>query len=197
VEVGRGGNLQARARKARYQALAEAAHAVGATAIATAHHADDRAETLLIRLMRGAGPRGLGVLPPRAPLSSATGLELIRPFLRARRTSIRAHLERHRVPFATDPSNEDPRFLRTRVRLELMPLLEDLSPGIVDHLVALADQLTTLETAPVGSYPLPRATQAALAELQRTGSRTARVWLPGGLVATADPRARQSTRTPR
>ncbi|AKV00833.1 tRNA(Ile)-lysidine synthetase [Labilithrix luteola] len=71
VDVEHGGNLQARAREARYRALARAASAVGARAIATAHHQDDRAETVLLRLLRGAGARGLAVLPPRAPSTSA------------------------------------------------------------------------------------------------------------------------------
>ena len=189
VRVARGGNLQARARTARYEALANAARAVGAGAIATAHHADDRAETVLLRLMRGAGPRGLAVLPPRAPLGEE-GIELVRPFIRARRRTVSAHLQRHGVPFASDPSNEDPRFLRTRVRRELMPLLEALSPGIVDHLVALADQLASEGGEQASSFPLPRSSQAALAELVRSRSTTARVWLPGGLVVTVDPKAR-------
>jgi tRNA(Ile)-lysidine synthase len=193
LRVPRGGNLQARARAARYAALAEAARAVGASAIATAHHADDRAETVLLRLLRGAGPRGLAALPPRAPLGD-TGIELLRPLLRARRSSILAHLERHAVPFSTDPSNQDPRYLRTRVRHELLPLLEQLSPRIVDHLLALADQLTAEAGETPTSFPLPRSTQVALAELMRSRSRTARVWLPGGLVVTVDPQAHTAAR---
>jgi tRNA(Ile)-lysidine synthase len=194
VVVARGGNVQARARAARYEALADAARLVGARTIATAHHADDRAETVLMRLMRGAGPRGLAVLPPRATLPSHDDLELVRPLVRARRQAIRAHVERHAIPFATDPSNVDPRFLRARVRSELLPLLEDLSPGIVDHLVALADQLgERYSDAPV-SFPLSRSSQLAIADLARSRSTTARVWLPGGLVVTLDPRARPGPR---
>ncbi len=189
LTVARGGNLQARARAARYEALATAARAVNATAIATAHHADDRAETVLLRLLRGAGPRGLAVLPPRTALGE-TGLDLVRPLLRARREAVLAHLARHGVRFSADPSNRDPRYLRTRVRLELLPLLVGLSPGIVDHLVALADQLGHETTDGSSGFPLPRATQDALAELMRSRSRSARVWLPGGLVATVDPEAR-------
>jgi tRNA(Ile)-lysidine synthase len=191
LAVAAGGNLQARARAARYEALAIAARSCGAAAIATAHHADDRAETVLLRLLRGAGPRGLAALPASAPLGES-GLLLVRPLLRARREAIRAHVARHALPHATDPSNADPRFLRTRVRQELLPLLTDLSPGIVDHLVALADQLGTAPRE-ASVFPLPRSTQNALVELMRAPSSTARVWLPGGIVATTDPRARAAS----
>ena len=184
LRLSRGGNMQARARDARYEALAVAAGVRGARTIATAHHADDRAETVLLRLLRGAGPRGLAVLPARAPLDAE--VELLRPLLRARRTDVLAHLERHAIPFATDPSNDSSRFLRTRVRREVLPLLETLSPGIVSHLVALADQLAAAEGGTPTGFPLPRSTQQALAELVRSRSTTARVWLPGGLVATLD-----------
>ncbi len=197
VAVARGGNLQARARTARYAALAAAARAVGAQSIATAHHADDRAETVLLRLMRGAGPRGLAVLPGRAPLAGAPALELVRPLLRARRASVIAHVERHAVPFAADPSNADPRYLRTRVRRDLLPLLEELSPRIVEHLVALADQLLALGGDSPSGFPLPRSTQGALADLVRSRSTTARVWLAGGLVVTVDPKARPGARVER
>ncbi|MCL2725981.1 MAG: tRNA lysidine(34) synthetase TilS [Polyangiaceae bacterium] len=182
VDVGRGSNLQARARKARYAALCTAARSAGAGAIATAHHADDRAETVLMRLLRGAGPRGLAALSPRTPLEFE--IELVRPMLRARRSDVLAHLARHRISFASDPSNSDPRFLRARVRHELLPLLEELGPGIVRHLEAVADQLLALRgKGQASSFPLPRATELLLHDLAESRSPTARVWLPGGLVA--------------
>lgn len=193
VEVEPGGNLQARAREARYRALAEAASKAGARVIATAHHQDDRAETVLLRLLRGAGARGLAVLPPRAPLEleDPVSIELIRPLIRARRADVVAHLERHEVPASHDPSNENPRFLRVRVRRELLPLLEELDPGITSHLEALADELAVSRSEAEGSsYALPRATQIALRELARTRSSSTRVWLPGGLVAAIDASAR-------
>jgi tRNA(Ile)-lysidine synthase len=190
LRVARGGNLQARARAARYGALAAIARGVGARVIATAHHADDRAETVLLRLLRGAGPRGLAALRPRSRLALHDDLELVRPLLRARRAEALAHVTRHAVPYSTDPSNVDPRFLRVRVRRELLPLLELLSPRVVEHLVALADQLAGDGDDEPTTFPLPRPTQRALAQLARSGSPTARVWLPGGLVAALDPRAR-------
>jgi tRNA(Ile)-lysidine synthase len=132
VHVGPGGNLQARARTARWAALRTASSRVGADRIATGHHAEDRAETVLLRILRGTTPRGLGVLPP------CDG-DRIRPLFRARRADIDAHVARHDVPFSVDPSNRDPRFLRSRVRHEILPRLEHLSPRIIEHLCALAD----------------------------------------------------------
>ena len=145
VHVAPGGNLQARARDARYAALRQAAHEANARFVSTAHHADDRAETLLLRLLRGAGPRGLAVLPPMTD-------DRARPLLRASRADVEAHAARHGLAFAQDPSNENPRFARVRVRRELLPLLRDLDPRIVDHLAALADRLASSPDA----FPLDR-----------------------------------------
>lgn len=147
VTVEPGGNLQARARAARLRALRDGAIAANARAIATGHTADDRAETFLLRLLRGSGPRGLAVLPPLAPFpvpaEADANLALIRPLLRARRSDVLLHLQRHNLTFAQDPSNVDPRFSRVRVRRELIPLLEEMSPQIVQHLSFLADALAT------------------------------------------------------
>lgn len=151
-----GGNLQARARAARYAALEAARERTGAELIATAHHADDRAETVLLRLLRGSSPRGLAVLPPRAG-------RLIRPLIRARKADVIAHLTRHELEFARDPSNEDRRFLRVRVRTELLPLMEQLSPAIVEHLNALADEL--------GAGPLPPLVDESGTEILLTGAQ--------------------------
>ena len=134
VALARGGNLQARAREARYAAL-RAVAAPHDALIATAHHADDRAETVLLRLLRGAGPRGLAVLAPRAH-------DVLRPLVRAGKSDVLLHVKRHCLDFAEDPSNKNPAFLRVRVRGEVLPLLHQLSPQIVTHLNALADALS-------------------------------------------------------
>jgi tRNA(Ile)-lysidine synthase len=195
LAVAKGGNVQARAREARWAALAKVARRIGACAIATAHHADDRAETVILRILRGAGARGLAVMPPRAPVPAARGIEIVRPFLRARRADIRLHVERHALPFALDPSNDDPKYLRTRVRRDVLPLLEELDPGIVRHLEAIADDLAvSLEAHATHHNPQPyllsRPTQGALVALARSRSKTARVWLPLGLVATYEEKRR-------
>ena len=186
LHVEPGGNLQARARAARLEALGRAAITAGAGAIATGHTADDRAETLLLRLLRGAGPRGLAVLPSIAPLPVALPADLaekapmlIRPLLRARRSDVLAHLTRHRLAFAEDPSNADLRFTRVRVRRELVPLLEDLSPGVVDHLCSLADMLVP-ELDPLASLGLGRAQRQAIERAQRLGRKGVELRLRGG-----------------
>lgn len=153
VCVAPGGNLQARARDARYAALRERARAVDAKYLVVGHHQDDRAETVLLRLLRGAGPRGLAVLPPRAG-------DVLRPMIRASRRDVTLHLQRHGVPSSQDPSNHDPRFLRSRVRHELLPLLRELSPGITEHLAAVADQLQ-IAGAPAASGSAEMAACAA------------------------------------
>lgn len=176
LEVRSGGNLQARAREARHRALEQARRKAKADEIATAHHADDRAETVLLRILRGAGASGLAVLPPRDG-------RLVRPLIRARRADIVLHLSRHHVPFATDPSNTDPRFLRVRVRRELLPMLASLDPRIVEHLCALADDLAPKREDGASVFALPRATRVALARLATSPKGRGTVLLPKGLVA--------------
>ncbi|HEY1954883.1 MAG TPA: tRNA lysidine(34) synthetase TilS [Polyangiaceae bacterium] len=175
VDVPAGGDLQARTRKARHAALERARARARATFVATAHHMDDRAETVLMRILRGAGAGGLAVLPARDE-------KLIRPLIRARKRDVLLHLERHGVRFATDPSNADPRFLRARVRLDVMPMLESLDPSIVAHLCALADDLASAREEGSGVYRIPRAARVALATLASGKKPRATVLLPGGLI---------------
>ena len=137
LNVTPGGNLQARARTVRHAALEAVRVKMKARVIATAHHADDRAETMLMRILRGTGVRGLAVLPSRAEKAP-----LVRPFIFARKADVDAHNARHAVPFSLDPSNQNPRFLRARVRDELIPLLSELNPGVVDHLCNIAEELS-------------------------------------------------------
>jgi tRNA(Ile)-lysidine synthase len=184
LTVTAGGNLQARARDARRAALREAARLAGARLVATGHTADDRAETFLLRLLRGAGPHGLAVMPPSAPLEGPEpALQLIRPLLVARRADVLAHLARHELSFAADPSNADARFLRVRVRAELLPLLESMSPGITEHLCSLADMLAA-ELPPEGALRgLGRAQRLAVARAKKC-ERAVNLRLPGGREVT-------------
>ncbi|MFN3891654.1 MAG: tRNA lysidine(34) synthetase TilS [Beijerinckiaceae bacterium] len=112
--------LQERARDARYGLLVAQARCVGANFILTAHHADDQAETILMRLLRGSAVPGLAGM---TSLSERGGLTLFRPLLGVRKAGLVLHCESQGVPFVNDPSNENPRFGRTRAR-RLARLLE-------------------------------------------------------------------------
>jgi tRNA(Ile)-lysidine synthase len=112
--------LQEAARAARYSLLLGLARKVGADAIATAHTRDDQAETILHRIARGSGINGLaGIRRQR----ERDGIVLLRPLLDVPKTRLVASLRQARIPFADDPSNRDPRFLRARLR-KLAPSLE-------------------------------------------------------------------------
>lgn len=112
--------IQERARAARYALLAELARAIGAAQVAVAHHADDQAETVLMRLLRGSGPAGLAAM---RPISRLGDLLLWRPLLEVPKGRLLATLAEAGHGFVEDPSNRDPRFERARLRA-LRPLLE-------------------------------------------------------------------------
>lgn len=145
VQVAAGSNLQARARDERLAALRRVAAEAGARFIATGHHLDDRAETVLMRILRGAPIQGLAVLPPWSQ-------DLLRPLIHAPRTQIEAHARRRGLAFAVDPSNANHRFLRARVREQVLPMLRSVDPRITEHLVGLADG--ALSIASGGTDPL-------------------------------------------
>ncbi len=112
------GNVQASARDARYAALADWAQQRGLAAVATAHHADDQAETLLMRLNRGSGVAGLAGVRERTVLPGGD-VALIRPLLSFRRAELAGFLANHGLSPVLDPSNEDDRFDRVRLRKAL------------------------------------------------------------------------------
>jgi tRNA(Ile)-lysidine synthase len=112
-----GGGLEEAARLERYAFLRSVKKALGASTIAVAHTRDDQAETFLLRLLRGAGSRGLGAMRLRSG-------DLFRPLLDVSRDQVLDHLRRRGLPWREDPSNTDPSFVRNRVRHELLPYLE-------------------------------------------------------------------------
>ena len=120
--------LEAESRRARHAALERVARVIGAARIATGHTADDQAETVLMRLLQGAGPRGLGGIAP------VRGL-LIRPLIETRRPAIEEYLGGRGLTWAEDPSNRDVRFLRNRIRHDLLPFMAELTgASVVDAL---------------------------------------------------------------
>src|SRR5437899_10718946 len=135
VTVPAGPDLEARARRARYQALARVAQEVGARRIVTGHTQDDQVETVLLRLVRGAGRRGLGAMRP------VRG-RVWRPLLAATRADVRRFLAERGLGFAVDRTNADLRHARNRVRRLLVPLLRaEFNPRLGPALAALAERL--------------------------------------------------------
>jgi tRNA(Ile)-lysidine synthase len=126
-------SLEDAARAARYEFLEEARQRCHADVVALGHTRDDQAETVLLRLVRGAGPRGLAAMHPR----NGT---VVRPLLDCRRAELRAYLGELGVEFVHDATNDDVSIPRNRVRAELLPLLERrFNPSIVDVLADEAD----------------------------------------------------------
>lgn len=134
-----GRSIEDAARTVRYRWLASVAREQMSRIVATAHHADDQAETVLMRLLRGAGTHGLAAMGFSAPLPSDPELRLIRPMLGIRRSQIETYVAEHGLNPRTDASNEDEAFTRNRVRQSLMPMLEREFPGAAEHLISLAD----------------------------------------------------------
>ncbi|HEY5976038.1 MAG TPA: tRNA lysidine(34) synthetase TilS, partial [Geobacteraceae bacterium] len=128
--------LEEAGREARYAFLREVATRHGAQVIALAHHADDQAETLLMRLLRGAGGSGLAGMRP----GSADG-QLVRPLLACSRAEIEAYLRGRGLTWREDSSNRDLNFLRNRVRHELLPLLATYNPAVAERLATTATAL--------------------------------------------------------
>ncbi|NBU29916.1 MAG: tRNA lysidine(34) synthetase TilS [Actinobacteria bacterium] len=129
-----GQGIEAAARSARREALAECARRIGAFEVWLGHTLDDQAETVLLGLARGSGARSLAGMPDNDGMWA-------RPLLRSRRTDVHACLPADTAAWA-DPHNEDPRFLRPRVRHDLMPVLEAvLGERAVEGLARTADLL--------------------------------------------------------
>jgi tRNA(Ile)-lysidine synthase len=134
--------IQERAREARYQLLSACAREIGADFLVTAHHADDQAETVIFRLLRGSGIGGLRGMDSAADKG---GVTLARPLLGLRKADLVAFCQACGEAFAEDPSNVDPRFARTRLR-RLSGLLEAEGLG-ADEIVRLSRRAARMEEA--------------------------------------------------
>jgi tRNA(Ile)-lysidine synthase len=157
-------NLEGIARRERYRWFSQLASTEGAAWIATGHTADDQAETVLFRLLRGSGVLGLGAIPERRAL--ADGVQLLRPLLSVRRQALLDYLRDGQIPYRVDSSNRELRFTRNRLRLDLLPRLQhDYNPAIVEVLCRLAEQAQELHT----EIAVHAARLLADAELPRAG----------------------------
>jgi tRNA(Ile)-lysidine synthase len=211
VAVPAGPSLEATARAARYAALEAHAARLGAARIALGHTTDDQAETVLMRMLTGAGVRGLAGIPPvRGPI--------IRPLLETRRVELVALLEAAGLPWIEDPSNQDPRFFRNRVRHELLPRLRDAAGADVAarldrlarccrdtvdaidrvarrelaRLATIGADAVVLSHAPLAELPRPVAAEVLRQAAAALGGRAPlRAWAHRGLariLATPPPR---------
>ncbi len=164
---------EAAARDARYAVFAT----LDVDRVALAHHLRDQAETVLLHLLRGTGPRGLGAMAPRRD-------RYVRPLLGIDPATIARYATRRGLMAVDDPSNHDPRYLRPRIRHRLLPLLETIRPGAVRALArsaSLAAEDDRLLTEMAAALPLE---SAALARAPRPlARRRLRAALPGATVA--------------
>jgi tRNA(Ile)-lysidine synthase len=186
VTVGEDGGPEAAARAARYDALSAVCAEAGAAAVLLGHTLDDQAETVLLGLARGSGPRSLAGMPPRRG-------EFRRPLLGLRRSATVAACAALGLDPWADPHNADRKFARVRVRLDALPALEAaLGPGVAEALARTADQLRadaevldnlSSERAR-GDSPLP---VSALAEMP--GAVRSRVLRSAALAAGCPPGA--------
>jgi len=120
-------NMQEAARQLRYRIFDEISYEINAHKIALGHTADDQAETLLMRLLRGSGPTGLSGIPP-------VRKNIIRPLIETERKDIEGFLDNMKIGFITDSSNAKKEYLRNKIRLSLIPLLREFNPDITDTL---------------------------------------------------------------
>ncbi|QCG64431.1 tRNA lysidine(34) synthetase TilS [Pseudomonas veronii] len=189
VQVRAGASLERAARDARYQAFSEV---VGAgEVLLIGQHRDDQAETLLFRLLRGAGVQGLAAMPMQRALA---GGHLLRPLLRSSRAQLQAYAEEHQLTWIEDPSNADPRFSRNYLRHRVFPRLTERWPQAVANLARAAEHLSEAQglldelahidlqaaeqPSPFPWLPLPSLALAPLCELSDARQRNAlRHWL--------------------
>jgi tRNA(Ile)-lysidine synthase len=141
VALDRVARSEARLRAARYDALIDAANRRGCDVIATAHHAEDQSETVILALLRGAGSTGLSGMRGRRPL--APGLSLARPMIGVAPETLRAYCHAHALPYAVDPTNAKTNLRRNAVR-EALTALRPLFPGL-DAAVARAAEVVAEE----------------------------------------------------
>jgi tRNA(Ile)-lysidine synthase len=150
-------SAQDAARMLRYQFLVKTSKLEYCQRIATAHSADDQAETVLMRVLRGAGPDGLAGIPPKRDGT------IIRPLIAVWRSEIMAYLEEHRLPYRTDASNLDSKYLRNEIRNEVMPLLERHNPNLRQSLANVGTIMTDVAAhlARLADEALPRLVKRA------------------------------------
>lgn len=134
-----GHNAQDAARRLRYAFLINTARRYQAKRIALGHHADDQAETVLMNLLRGAGADGLEGMPIRRRIED---VELVRPLLGITKSEIIAYCNIHKLQYYLDQSNQERRYFRNQIRLDVLPYLQQFNPQLTASLVRMADTIS-------------------------------------------------------
>jgi tRNA(Ile)-lysidine synthase len=175
-------SVEAEARHARYAALADAAASAGADVVLLAHHQDDQAETVLLQLLRGAGPQGLAAMPEAR--TDTMGLKWLRPLLDVPRTAIDAYVHERDLAWVDDDSNADVRYRRNALREWVAPALASIAPGYPGTVARaaahqaegarLTDDLASLDAA--DSFDGATLSRTALAELPAHRARNVLRW---------------------
>lgn len=163
-----GDSVEAWARRHRYTALRRMAMEEGASLVLLAQHRRDQAETVLLQALRGAGPKGLAAMPRTA---ERDGLVWVRPWLSQPRAAIDAYIRRYQLQPIEDPSNDDVRWARNRLRAEVWPALTLGFPDAEQSLVAVADR------AAEASAALAEWTAVDLVAVERDGALDRAAWL--------------------
>ncbi len=133
------GNIEARAREGRYEALTDLCIEHGITELLMAHHQNDQAETVLLQLLRGAGAAGLSGMPEQRLLDSEVqSIALKRPLLDQSRKELEAYAKKNKLKWIEDPSNQDTNYRRNAIRKEIIPRLEKIQPDAIANLARSA-----------------------------------------------------------
>jgi len=136
------GNIEARARTGRYEALVELCIEHGIKDLLLAHHQNDQAETILLQLLRGAGAAGLSGMPHDRILHTQNQeITLWRPLLNQSRQDLEVYAKKNKLKWVEDPSNQNTRYRRNAIRKNIIPKLEKIQPGAIANLARSADLL--------------------------------------------------------
>lgn len=145
-------SIEHAARNLRYEILAETAKKLSCNKIATGHHLDDNAETVMLNLLRGTSASGLTGIPLRRGVKNCKA-ELVRPLLCVTRAEIMQYLKHNNLQYRTDESNECQDYTRNWVRKTLLPLIETKQPKFRQHLLEISERITELTDKARGPQP--------------------------------------------
>jgi len=135
-------NIEARARTARYEALADLCNEYGIEDLLLAHHQNDQAETVLLQLLRGSGVAGLAGMPSSRDLAAKDGKVTIwRPLLEQTRKELEAYAQENKLQWIEDPSNQDSKYRRNAIRKKILPALEQIQPEAITNMARSATVL--------------------------------------------------------